>query len=102
MKKNQKTFKKINKKVLIIIIFTLLIAICIFSNNSYSNVKISYKTIFTSKGDTLWSIAENEINNNNYYSNEDIRKVVFELKKINNLDTNIIPEGVELKIPIYK
>lgn len=102
MKKKQKSLKNINKKTLIIIIFTLLIVICIFSNNSYSNVKFSYKTIFTSKGDTLWSIAENEINNNNYYSNEDIRKVVFELKKINNLDTNIISEGTELKIPIYK
>ena len=102
MKKKQKSLKNINKKTLIIIILTLLIVICIFSNNSYSNVKVSYKTIFTSKGDTLWSIAENEINNNNYYSNEDIRKVVFELKKINNLDTNILSEGTELKIPIYK
>lgn len=102
MKKKQKSLKNINKKTLIIIIFTLLIVICIFSNNSYSNVKVSYKTIFTSKGDTLWSIAENEISNNNYYSNEDIRKVVFEIKKINNLDTNIISEGTELKIPIYK
>ena len=53
------------------------------------------------RGDTLWSIAEYEIKNNDYYKNQDIRKVIYEIKKINNLEGNELKEGIELKIPNY-
>lgn len=102
--------KKINSKTILIkkikIIFSIIIlifcTIFVFLGKSYSNVDISYKTIFTSKGDTLWSIAKKEVNNNSYYYDEDIRKVIYDLKKINNLDSDILKTGTKLEIPIYK
>ena len=32
--------------------------------------------------------------------NEDIRKIIFEIRKINELPNNELYEGLELKIPI--
>lgn len=47
-------------------------------------------------------IAKNEIENNKYFENKDIREVVNELKTINNLSTSSLYEGDKLKIPQYK
>ena len=69
--------------------------------SSYSNTKTKYKIDFVSKGDTLWSIAEKEINNNDYYKGKDIRKVIYEIKELNNLSNNNLVEGTSLKIPTY-
>ena len=56
-----------------VIIFFVILIIAILAKNSYSNDDISYKTEYVVAGDTLWSIAEQEVNNNEYYKNDDVR-----------------------------
>ena len=83
--------KIVNKKKFIIstiiIVGSLLLMILSF-NNTYSKAQISYKQNYIFEGDTLWSIAKEEINTNEYYKGKDIRKVVYEIKQINNLENN--------------
>jgi len=47
----------------------------------------------------LWSIAERESENNNYYKDKDVREIIYDLKKINNLSNSNLAEGQEIKIP---
>ena len=49
-------------------IFAILFGISfMISNQSLSHTEIQYKTIYVAKGDTLWSIAREEQENNPYY-----------------------------------
>lgn len=84
-----------------VIIFFVILIIAILAKNSYSNDNISYKTEYVVAGDTLWSIAEQEVNNNEYYKNDDIRTVVYDIKYINNLKSSELKQGMKLKIPVY-
>lgn len=84
-----------------VIIFFAILIIAILAKNSYSNDDISYKTEYVVAGDTLWSIAEQEVNNNEYYKNDDIRTVVYDIKYINNLKNSELKQGMKLKIPVY-
>lgn len=93
---NKNKFKRAICFILLVIIMILFITL-----SSYSNTKTKYKIDFVSKGDTLWSIAEKEINNNDYYKGKDIRKVIYEIKELNNLSNNNLVEGTSLKIPTY-
>ena len=90
---------KINKKMCILI-SVLFLGLLIFFNVSYSNSEVEYKNRIVSRGETLWSISKDEQENNKYFENEDIRKIVFEIRKINELPNNELYEGLELKIPI--
>lgn len=97
--------KIVNKSKFIKTTSILALIICliiIFSKTTYSKVEIEYKENYIYKGDTLWAIAKNEIENNKYFENKDIREVVNELKTINNLSTSSLYEGDKLKIPQYK
>lgn len=97
--------KIVNKAKFIRTISILIILVCIviiFSKNTYSNGEISYKENYIYAGDTLWSIAKYEIENNKYFENKDIRNVVDELKTINNFSNSELYEGQKIKIPIYK
>lgn len=97
--------KIVNKSKFIKTTSILALIICliiIFSKTTYSKVEIEYKESYIYKGDTLWTIAKNEIENNKYFENKDIREVVNELKTINNLSTSSLYEGNKLKIPQYK
>ena len=97
--------KIVNKTKFVRTISILIILICmiiIFSKNTYSKGEISYKEDYIYSGDTLWSIAENEIENNKYFENKDIRNVVYELKNVNNFSSSELYEGQKIKIPMYK
>lgn len=92
----KKTFVLKNKKrfsgfimVLIIIITSILLV-----NTVYGYKTPSYRTLIVREGDTLWDIA----NKNN--SKNDIRKVVYEIEKVNNLNSSEIVAGQELKVPV--
>lgn len=90
--------KKFRKSLIVsaFIIFGILFSI----KNSASSEGISeYKTITVNSGDTLWSIAEYEKSSNSYYKDEDIRDVVLNIKKVNNLDSCNIVENQSLIIP---
>ena len=87
----------------LILMFGVLFLICfIFVNKSFSHSEKSYKQIYISSGDTLWSIAKEENNNNEYFDSKDIREIVYELKSINNLSNSNLIIGQELNIPIIK
>ncbi len=72
-----------------LIVFVIIIGISLYFNNvSFSKGDIKTKTVNVTKGDTLWSIAREEQENNAYYENKDIRDIIYEIKKLNKLDNN--------------
>ena len=81
-----------------VILVILISSIVIFATNAYSNVETKYKEEYVCAGDTLWSIAQEELENNKYFEGKDIRYVVNELKKVNNLANANLNEGDKLKI----
>ncbi len=84
-----------------VILAILISSIVIFATNAYSNVETKYKEEYVCAGDTLWSIAQEELENNKYFEGKDIRYVVNELKKVNNLANANLNEGDKLKIPSF-
>ena len=95
--------KIVNRKKFISSIFLILgiilLGIFCISNVSLSHVETEYKTIYVSRGDTLWSIAKSEISDNEYYSGKDIRDVIESISYTNNLYDSNLKIGDELKIP---
>ena len=82
-----------------IILAILIGSIAIFATNAYSNVETKFKEEYVCAGDTLWSIAQEELKNNKYFEGKDIRYVVNELKDVNNLTSANLKDGDILKIP---
>ena len=72
-------------RMVLILIGIIVISTIIFSSKSYSIGEAKEKTIFVSNGDTLWDIASQEQETNNYYSDKDIRDIVYDIRKLNNL-----------------
>jgi len=91
--------KKFIRSILIImgIIFCLTLFI---SKATLSHGETEYKTIYVSEGDTLWNIAKSNQKNNQYYKDKDVRFIISDLMKINNLSNSSININQELKIPI--
>lgn len=79
--------KKFIKMLILVLGIISLISIC-FSNISFSKGEIKTKTISVINGDTLWTIAKEEQENNIYYEDKDIRDIIYEIKKLNNLENN--------------
>lgn len=84
-----------------VILAILISSIVIFATKAYSNVETKYKEEYVCAGDTLWSIAQEELENNKYFEGKDIRYVVNELKNVNNLASSNLKEGDKLKIPSF-
>lgn len=94
--------KIVNKKKFLrscILLMGIIIVAILGINNTYSKAEITYKEDYIIKGDTLWSIAENEVNTNNYYKNKDIRKVMYEIKELNNIKNENLEIGQKIIIP---
>lgn len=100
MKKNKVVkinLKKFIRSILIIIGITIVVTF-IATKSIYSYQNMELKTIYVEEGDTLWSIAKEEQNNNKYYEGKNIREVIYDIKKLNNMsDANILP-GESIKI----
>lgn len=92
---NKKKFIRSVSITLGLIIFLILLLM----NTSFSHTEIIYKKISVISGDTLWSIAKQERNNNLYFEDKDIRDIVNEIKYINNLNSSNLNVGDELTIP---
>ena len=60
---------------------------------------MEHYSVVVRSGDTLWSIAEDNIDE---YSPKDIRKVIYDIKKMNDLDNDFIQPGRLLKFPSYR
>ena len=78
----------------------IIFIILMLSNISFSHTEVSYKEIAISSGDTLWSIAKQEKNYNDYFDNRDIRDIVDEIKYLNKLSNSNLNIGDKLSIPI--
>ena len=91
----KKFIRSISALLFIFIIMMFLFA----SATSSHNENIEYKIISVVSGDTLWSIASNEKKYNEYYYNKDIRYIVDDIKKANNMINSNIYEGQEILIP---
>ena len=90
--------KFIKTNLILVIIVGAIIG---FTTNTYSKVETKYKEEYVYSGDTLWSIAQYDLEYNKYFEGKDIRYVIEELKKVNNLSNSNLTEGDKIKIPNY-
>lgn len=91
-------FKKFIRGVGVIFLSIFVISIFMAKVSLSYNSK-TYKTIYVSSGDTLWSIAS-DLQNTTYYNGKDVRFIISDIKEINNLKNCNLTIGDELKIPI--
>lgn len=88
-------FMKKNKFTKIIVIMAIICLIIFpFAHKANSAKQIKYTKIVVCSGDTLWTIASE-------YTDQkgDIREFIYNIKKINNLNSALITPGQELLIP---
>ena len=93
--------EKFISSILLILGTIILITFCI-NNVSLSHGESVYKIIYVSNGDTLWSIAREEISSNDYYFGKDIRDVIKDIASINQINNSNLKIGIELKIPTLR
>lgn len=86
--KNRKRFISFIACLALLIVF----AAATVTANGYKEP--GYRTVMISGGDTLWDIALRHKT-----QNEDIRKFIYKIKKLNNMQSSSIYEGDLLKIP---
>lgn len=94
-----KNVKKFVRSILIILGIILALSL-IIAKASYSHGEKQYKSIYVSEGDTLWNIAKENQINNGYYKDKDVRYIINDLMKINNLSNSNIRINQEILIPI--
>ena len=94
-----KNLKKFIRSIFLILILFISILLLI-GKACYSNKQVEYKVITVSEGDTLWNIAKSYQVNNEYYKGKDVRYIINDLIKINDLGNSNIKENQELKIPV--
>ncbi len=107
MKKTEKNQRQIKKKCMRtnsldnIVLITLcgisliIMGIVFVSNDSTSSNNMEkYLQVQVSRGDTLWNLAHKHNTNR-----EDIRSIVYQIKKINDLETAEIYPGQTILIP---
>lgn len=88
----------------ILILIGVIVALIIFfpkatlshNENAHSN----YEKISVAQGDTLWSIASYQQENNPYYTERDVRDIIIELKKVNQLTHSELQIGQTIKVPV--
>ena len=90
--------KRIMKLIVVMVILVITILLFIHST-SLSFRDTQYREIYVCSGDTLWDIAKNEQQNNDYYKGKDIREVIFHIKKINNLPSSDLNINQKILIP---
>lgn len=85
--KNKKRF------YIFIIIMTIIFSSMFLASSVYGYEEKEYDIVTVKTGDTLWTIADN------YNRSGDIRKLIYRIKKVNNLDSSLIYSGDILMIP---
>ncbi len=99
MKKKYKIISK--KRFYLFITFLLAIASIVLlsftSNNMvHSSVyEIKYEEVRVAEGDTLWNITSKYLS-----KGDDIRKMIYNIKIFNEMDTSYIYPGDIIKIPL--
>ena len=97
---------KIKNKIKFVRTILIIVGVILFINilipdKSYSHKELEYKTVSVLSGDTLWSIAKKEKEDNSYYQGKDVRDIVQDIKNVNNLLSSSLRTNQKLEIPIY-
>lgn len=80
---------------LLFILCAILLFTIIYSPKAHSSIyEPRYKEYHIGEGDSLWDIALN-----NMPEGYDVRKMIYEIKKANNMETSYIYAGDTIKIP---
>lgn len=87
--------KLIKKIILIIISMSIILLIVGITYIDGSNNTQDYETVVVESGQNLWGIAREY-----YGENNNIRKIIFEIRDINNLDNASLDPGQKLKLPM--
>jgi len=77
--------------IILSILLTSLFSIIGFGENSSNFVKHEID-----KGESLWLIAAQYYDSDNI----DLRRIIYKIKKLNNIDSSVISPGREILIPI--
>ena len=94
----EKKKAEIKKKIIFSGIIFLFIFFSGFFMTTYADASNTLVVSYQVKpGDTLWQIAS-EFNE----SNKEIREYIYDIKKINKIDSGFILPGQVLVIPLYK
>lgn len=83
------TFMLIICTMITTLVFSLQMAHGDVYNQNYKEYKVIH-------GDSLWGISLQ-----NMPENYDVRRMVFDIKELNNMETSYIYQGDTIKIPIY-
>lgn len=78
-----------------IILFTVTINFALDLNTASSSTKQEYTQVKVVSGDTLWSIADTYM-----HDNPDIRKSVYQLCQLNNINADELYAGMTILVPI--
>lgn len=95
-----KSWKRFLRAILIIVGVIVFVNI-LMPDRTLSHQNVGYKTISVSNGDTLWTIAKAEQEENSYYDGKDIRDIIYDIKKTNNLENSSLKINQVLEIPTY-
>lgn len=91
--------KKFIRSIMVLIGFVILMVAGMITSTTYSKTEIGYKEDYILKGDTLWSIAEQEVNQNEYCKGKDIREVMYEIRELNHITNDNLEIGQKIIIP---
>jgi len=84
------------KTILIMSLVLVILAITPLAISFAFNDTTTYTTVYVKPGDTVWQIASKYTTDK-----DDVREVVFEIRKINKLDNNAsVYPGQILKVPV--
>ncbi len=84
--------------ILVFILSTSMIAFANFDSDAPLQAEPQHNYTVQA-GDTLWSIAAN-FNRTHYNQEKDVRKIIYTIRKMNDLEGNTIYTGQELSLPI--
>ena len=89
--------KRFISSVGMLILFIILIIMMIFSFIKIPKYEETYQKIIICEDDTLWNISDKYKK-----PGQDVREYIYEIKKLNNMESATIYEGQELTIIIYE
>lgn len=81
--------------VIAIVLITTIINFALGLGTASSSTAPEYAEIEISSGDTLWSIADTYMS-----ESQDIRKSVYELCRINDIDASELYAGMTILVPV--
>jgi len=81
--------------ILITIIAIIIVSVVNLQSAYSSPYSIESEDYWVKKGETLWTIAQ-KYKPDDY----DIRKMIYEIKELNNMETSMIYSGDKIKIPL--